>query len=46
MFTAFVANFLVQLKVGVNAAKLNRDVLTFFGNDERLYSSFSGSPSR
>jgi len=33
-------------RVGVNAAKMNADVLTFFGNIESFYSFFSHSPAR
>ncbi|XP_066436824.1 zinc finger MYM-type protein 1-like [Eleutherodactylus coqui] len=33
-------------RVGVNAAKLNPDVVTFFGNLESLYSFFSSSAAR
>ncbi|KAJ8892218.1 hypothetical protein PR048_004798 [Dryococelus australis] len=33
-------------RVGVNAAKLNHDVLKFFGNIESFYSLFSNSPGR
>lgn len=33
-------------RVGVNAAKLNHDVLTFFGNIDSFYSLFSSSPGR
>lgn len=33
-------------RVGVNAAKLNPDVITFFGNIENFYSLFAHSPAR
>lgn len=33
-------------RVGVNAAKLNHDVVTFFGNIDSFYSLFSSSPGR
>ncbi|KAJ8891497.1 hypothetical protein PR048_004025 [Dryococelus australis] len=33
-------------RVGIDAAKLNHDVLTFFGNIESFYSLFSSSPGR
>ena len=33
-------------RVGVNAAKLNPEVITFFGNIENFYSLFAHSPAR